>query len=218
MTPQIKREIKGAIFDYGGVMTTPVRDSIAAWIQADDIKPESFTTVLREWLGRYVDTGTPIHRLELGELPVEEFDRLLAERLETYAGTPVNPEGVLKRLFAAMAPDPEMWTLARDLRDAGVRVALLSNSWGDFYDHAQIEEAFEVAVISEDVRLRKPDPAIFQLVLDKLGLDAAECAFVDDAEPNIIGARDLGLVAVLHEDAASTRQALAHHVPALGGA
>lgn len=211
-------QIKGAIFDYGGVMTTPVRDSIAAWIQADDIKPESFTTVLREWLGRYVDTGTPIHRLELGELPVEEFDRLLAERLETYAGTPVNPEGVLKRLFAAMAPDPEMWTLARDLRDAGVRVALLSNSWGDIYDHAQIEETFEVAVISEDVRLRKPDPAIFQLVLDKLGLQAAECAFVDDADPNIIGARDLGLVAVLHEDAANTRQALAHHVPALGGA
>lgn len=212
------QQIKGVLFDYGGVMTTPVRDSIAAWIQADGIKPESFTTVLKEWLGRYVDTGTPIHRLELGELPVEEFDRLLAERLETYAGTPVHPEGVLKRLFAGMRPDAAMWDLARDLRDAGVRVALLSNSWGDFYDHGPIEETFEVAVISEDVRLRKPDPAIFQLVLDKLGLDAAECAFIDDAEPNIIGARDLGLVAVLHEDAATTRETLARHVPALGGA
>lgn len=210
--------LKAVIFDYGGVMTTPVRDSIAAWIQADGIKPESFTSVLKEWLGRYVDMGTPIHRLELGELPVEEFDRLLAERLETYAGTPVNPEGVLKRLFAGMRPDAAMWDLARDLREAGVKVALLSNSWGDFYDHAQIEEMFEVAVISEEVRLRKPDPAIFQLVLDKLGLDAAECAFVDDAEPNIIGARDLGLVALLHEEAAITREALAQHVPALGGA
>ncbi|MGH3352812.1 MAG: HAD family hydrolase [Nocardioides sp.] len=209
---------RAVIFDYGGVMTTPVRDSIATWIEADGIKPESFTAVLKEWLGRYVDAGTPIHRLELGDLPVEEFDRLLAGRLETYAGTPVNSEGVLSRLFAGMAPDPQMWALARDLRAAGVRVALLSNSWGDFYDHAQIEETFEVAVISERVGLRKPDPAIFQLVLDKLGLDAAECAFIDDAEPNIIGARDLGLTAVLHQDAASTREALAHHIPALGGA
>ncbi|TQL70223.1 putative hydrolase of the HAD superfamily [Nocardioides albertanoniae] len=209
---------RAVVFDYGGVMTLPVRDSIAAWIRADDIVPESFTTVLREWLGRYVDAGTPIHRLELGELPVEEFDRLLAERLETYAGTPVDPKGVLERLFAGMRPDPAMWALARDLRAAGVRVALLSNSWGDFYDHGPIEEMFEVAVISEQVGLRKPDPAIFRLVLDKLGLDAGECVFIDDAEPNIVGARDLGLVAVLHEDAATTRAALAQHVPALGGA
>ena len=211
-------QIKGFVFDYGGVMTLPVRDSIAAWIEAEGIVPESFTTVLREWLGRYADTGTPIHRLETGDLSVEEFDRLLANRLETYAGTPVDPQGVLTRLFAGMRPDPQMWDLARDLRAAGARVALLSNSWGDFYDHAQIDELFEVAVISERVGLRKPDPEIIQLVVDELGLTAGECLFIDDAEPNVDGARAVGLSAMLHRDAASTRRALAHHVPALGGA
>lgn len=209
---------KAVIFDFGGVMTYPVRESITAWLEADGIVPESFTTVLKQWLGRYADEGSPIHQLERGTMPVEEFDRLLAAALETYAGTPVDPVGVLTRLFAGMRLDPEMWTLARDLRAAGTRVALLSNSWGDFYDHGAIEEVFEIAVISERVGLRKPEPEIFQLVLEKLGLAPGECVFIDDAEPNIEGARAVGLTAVLHEDAAGTRSALAQHVPALGGA
>jgi len=210
--------MKAVIFDYGGVLTTPIGDSIRAWLEADGIKPESFTKVLKEWLGRYADAGTPIHRLELGELSVKEFDRLLAARLETYDGSPVHPEGVLSRLFAGMRPNPEMFALAEELRDAGIRLALLSNSWGNFYPRKQVDALFEVVVISEEVAMRKPEAPIFDRTLSKLGLPAEECVFIDDAEPNVLGARAVGLDALLHTDPASTRAALARMIPTLGGA
>ena len=209
--------MKAVVLDYGGVLTSPVGASITAWLEADGIRPESFTAVLKEWLGRDAAPGTPIHRLELGELSIAEFDALLAARLQTYDGGPVAAQGVLSRLFAGLRPDPAMWRLAEDLRAAGHRVALLSNSWGDTYPRDRLTALFDPIVISAEVGLRKPDPAIYRLVLERLGVDAEECVFVDDAEPNIAGARALGLEAVLHTDAATTRAALAALVPELGG-
>lgn len=211
-------ELKALVLDYGGVLTTPIGDSIRAWIAAERIVPESFTAVLKEWLGRDAASGTPIHRLESGELSVKEFDALLAARLTTYDDTPVHPDGVLTRLFAGMRPDEEMWQLAAEARAAGLRTALLSNSWGDFYPHDRLAEVFDTVVISERVGLRKPEAAIFRLVLDELGVDPGEAVFVDDAAPNIDGARAAGLTAVLHTTAAATRAELAALVPALKGA
>lgn len=209
--------VEAVVFDYGGVLTTPVRHSIAAWLEADGIRPESFSAVLKEWLGRDAPPGTPIHRLELGELSVPEFDALLAARLTTYDGGPVAAEGVLSRLFAEMRPDPAMTALAAELRATGLRTAILSNSWGKTYA-AQVLADFAPVVISGEVGLRKPDPAIFALVLERLGLPADACVFIDDAEPNVVGARAAGLHAVLHTDPAATRAALTDLVPALGGA
>ena len=70
-------------------------------------------------------------------------------------------------------------------------------------------------VISGEVGLRKPEPAIYRLALERLGVAAPEAVFVDDAEPNVLGARMLGMRGVLHTDAASTRAALAALIPAL---
>ncbi|HEY9251028.1 MAG TPA: HAD-IA family hydrolase, partial [Nocardioides sp.] len=77
---------------------------------------------------------------------------------------------------------------------------------------------FEVVVISEEVAMRKPEAPIFDRTLSKLGLPAEECLFIDDAEPNVLGARAVGLDALLHTDPASTRAALAGMIPTLGGA
>ncbi|PIV26566.1 MAG: hypothetical protein COS37_05745, partial [Anaerolineae bacterium CG03_land_8_20_14_0_80_58_20] len=51
-------------------------------------------------------------------------------------------------------------------------------------------------LISGEVNLVKPDPAIFQRLLDKIGRDAQECLFIDDALPNIEAARALGMTAI----------------------
>lgn len=209
--------VEAVILDFGGVLTTPIRDSIAAWIEADGIRPESFTSTLKEWLGRNASPGTPIHRLETGELAEEEFDALLAARLTTYAGTPVDPAGVLRRLFGGITADEAMYALVADLKRAGVKVALLSNSWGSIYPRARLEELFDVVVISGEVGLRKPDAAIFELALERLGVPAESAVFVDDVEVNVEGARAAGLTGVVHTDAATTRAALADLVPDLAG-
>ena len=65
--------VDAVLFDYGGVLTGPVGDSIRAWHAADGIDPASFTRTLKQWLSRTVDWETPIHQLETGDDPFSEL-------------------------------------------------------------------------------------------------------------------------------------------------
>lgn len=207
--------VEAVVLDYGGVMTTPTADSIARWLAADGIDPQSFSRTLKSWLSRDAPAGTPVHRLETGELSADEFGELLAAELVRHDGEPVAAEGILGRLFAGMRVEETMFALVADLRGLGVRVGLLSNSWGSTYPRARITEAFDRVVISGEVGLRKPQPEIYRLALDGLGVPAERTVFVDDAEPNLVGARRVGLRTVLHTGPAATRAALAALVPGL---
>jgi len=196
------------VFDYGGVLTTPVADSVAAWLERDGIRAESYKQAMRAWMGRSAPEGTPVHRLETGELDAEAFGALLAAELLTLDGTPVVGEGLLERLFAGMAPEPRMLDLVRELRSRGVRTVLLSNSWGNDYP-ADLDDLFDVTVISAQVGLRKPDPRVYRLTLERAGVsDPGTAAFVDDNAANVAAAESLGIHAIRHEDPALTRQAL----------
>lgn len=203
------------LFDYGGVLTGPVTASIAAWLEADGIVPESFSVTLRSWLGRDAPDGTPIHRLESGALEVAEFEVLLAAELRPVGGARIEPVGMLGRLFAGMRLDEAMFALADELRICGLRIGLLSNSWGNTYPRERIDSLFDPVVISGEVGLRKPDRAIYELAVRRLGVPAERVLFVDDAEPNVVGARRAGLRGLRHVDPESTRAAIADLVPEL---
>jgi len=207
--------IDTVLFDYGGVLTGPVKHSIAGWLAADAIEPESFSRTLRAWLSQDAEDGTPIHRLETGDLTVADFEVLLAAELRTTDGRAVVPDGILGRLFATLQPDPAMFALAEELRATGLKVGLLSNSWAHTYPRARIDALLDPVVISGEVGLRKPHAAIYELALDRLGLTADQVLFIDDAEPNVLGARAVGLHALLHADHPTTRAALADLVPDL---
>jgi putative hydrolase of the HAD superfamily len=210
----VDRVIDAVVFDYGGVLTTPLRVSTPLWLAADRITPDSFTDTMRDWLGRDAAAGSPVHRLETGELPGAEFERLFAARLVTEDGSPVVADGLLQRLFAGMAIDEQMVALVGDLRTAGLRLGLLSNSWANTYPD-ELLALFDAVVISGEVGLRKPDPVIYRLVLDKLAVPAARSVFVDDAPVNVAAAIELGMHGIRHEDAEQTRAALAELIPAL---
>jgi len=207
--------VDAAVFDYGGVLTTPVRDSIAAWLDRDAIDPASFSRTIKAWLSRSAPDHTPIHRLETGELSAAEFNNLLAAELVGKNGGAVAPGDLLMSLFAKMRPDPVMFDLVQDLKNAGVRVALLSNSWGNTYPRDRIDAVFDPVVISAEVGMRKPNADIFAHVLDLLDVRPERVVFVDDAEPNTDGAARLGMHTILHTDPDSTRKKLARLVPAL---
>ena len=211
------RSIDAVLFDYGGVLTLPVRDSIAAWQHADGIDPRSFSRTLKSWLSRDASDGTPIHRLETGELSPHEFDALLAAELTTVDGRGLVADGLLQRIFAGMRVDEEMFALVDDLRSAGIRVGLLSNSWGNSYPRERLDALLDPVVISGEVGLRKPHAAIYELAVERLGIAPSRVVFVDDAEPNILGAHAAGLQGLLHTDATTTRAALEALVPGLAG-
>jgi putative hydrolase of the HAD superfamily len=191
--------VRGLITDWGGVLTTPLKDAIASWIVADGIDSDGYRVVMREWVEQaYAQDGTlnPIHGLEDGSLAPDEFERRLAERLKTRTGEQVAAEGLLTRMFRAFEPVLPMYEALRRARAAGIRTCLLSNSWGNTYPRELFDELFDGVVISSEVGLRKPDPAIFERALDLIGLPPHECAFVDDIEHNVRAAERLGIVGV----------------------
>jgi putative hydrolase of the HAD superfamily len=98
--------------------------------------------------------------------------------------------------------------LVRRAHAAGVRTALLSNSWGDHYPDELWDGLFDAVVISGRVGMRKPDPEIFTHTVQLLGLEPGECVMVDDLPHNIRAAVASGMVGVLHTDVDSTRAEL----------
>lgn len=199
--------VRGLITDWGGVLTSPLTETIAAWLAAEDVNPDAYRLVMREWV-QQADDGdgeiNPVHGLETGTLTPGEFELRLAGRLRTRAGAAVPADGLLTRMFLAFEPVEPMYDALRKARTGGVRTCLLSNSWGNTYPRDLFDQTFDVVVISAEVRLRKPDPAIFHHALDLIGLAPQECAFVDDIEDNVRAAEELGIAGVLYRDTATT--------------
>jgi len=204
--------LRGVIIDWGGVVTTPILTTVRAWIDADGIDWESYVAVMRPWVTGAYGTdceGNPVHALERGECQAAEFESLLAARLVTTSGGPVPAAGLLSRMFAASAPVPAMYDMIRAVRGAGFRTALLSNSWGfDDYPRADFPGLFDTVVLSAEVGMRKPEPEIFRHAAAALGMPARECVFIDDVDVNVAAARACGMIAVHHQDPASTAAAL----------
>jgi putative hydrolase of the HAD superfamily len=167
---------------------------------------------MRPWVSQAYDPDgddSPIHALERGECSDEHFERLLADRLVHLDGQPVEPDRLLTRMFAATILDLGMQELMRSLRRAGLRTALLSNSWGsDGYPRELFPEMFDAVVISAEVGMRKPEERIFKLAAQLLDLEPAECVFIDDIEANVLAAQAAGLVGVHHRESGPTAQRL----------
>lgn len=204
----IAPDVEAVFFDYGGVLTTPVSQTIGSWPERDGIDPDSFSSTPRAWLGLDAPSGTPIHRLEVGDLWVEEFDRSLAAEPFTVDGGPVRHEGPSRSLFSELRPDERRLALVAELKSRGLKLGLLSISWGNTYPRERIDDLFDGIVISCEVGMPKPDPEIVVHCLGRMRVAAGAAAFVDDAEPTVAGARWVGMHGIPHDSEASTRGAL----------
>ncbi|HEY6481646.1 MAG TPA: HAD family phosphatase [Streptosporangiaceae bacterium] len=205
-------ELRGVITDWGGVMTNPIIDTVTAWLDADGIDRDSYKTLMRAWVSQAYDGGpdlNPIRALERGECTEAEFEQQLARQLVRLDGGVVPADGLLARMFAASALDEGMHELMRAARRAGLRTGLLSNSWGASYPRHLFPDLFDAVVISAEVGMRKPEEGIFRLAAEVLGLDPAECVFIDDIQDNVAAAQAAGLVGVHHRGVQQTRQQLA---------
>lgn len=194
-------ELKALIVDFGGVLTSPLTNSMAEFAATDDIDPDQLRAVLRDWLGRgYSDdaTANPVHALERGEMEVPDFERELAARLTTRDGSPVESMGLMSRMFSGFEMQDSMNDAVRKVKQAGFATALLSNSWGNEYPRDAWDDMFDVAVISGEEGIRKPDLAIYELTATRLGLDPSVCVFVDDHPANVAAAVQSGMVGIRH--------------------
>ena len=203
--------LRGLIVDFYGVLTDGIESAMRAWTEVDDIEYFEFRAAMAEWFGEAgarEATFNPVHALERGELEVPDFERQLAGRLTRRDGEPVDPEGLLDRMFGRFEHAPDMAGLVHRAHRAGLRTALLSNSWGDQYLRSGWDDMFDAVVISGEVGMRKPERRIFEYTLEQLQMRPDECVFVDDHDRNIWAAAELGLVGVHHVEYQQTAMEL----------
>jgi epoxide hydrolase-like predicted phosphatase len=201
-------------------MTNAIADSVNIWLAADRIDRDSYVAVMRQWVsiayGDDPEVASPIHALERGECTMAEFEHMLAAELVLEDGGAVAGPGLLERMFAGSTLDETMLALFRQLHAAGVPTGLLSNSWGDGgYPREIFPDLFDAVVISGEVGMRKPEPRIFRHAAQTLGLEPAECVFVDDIQANITAAEEIGFTGVLHTDSGQTAARVAELIGVL---
>ena len=188
----------GLVVDFGGVLTTNIFDSFSAFCEAEGIEPEAVRSAFRnEGEGRQL-----LFDLELGKLGDEEFELRFCAHLEL---PEERADGLIERLFGGMRADREMEMAVVMAKRQGIRTGLISNSWGTGrYELDRFPEMFDAWVISGEVGLRKPDPAIYEMGAERVGLPPSELIFVDDLGGNLKPAAELGYATVLHRTAAET--------------
>ena len=195
---------RGLLVDFGGVLTTHLGDHFRAFWEGEGVDFERVRETLREAYGE-ANPESLVAKFEMGRIEVEDFERELATVLSQDLERPVQPEGLVTRMLADLRLDDDMVSAVRAAHDAGIRTALLSNSWGvEYYPHDLLAELFDEIVISGQVGLRKPNRDIFELAVRTLGIPAGECVFVDDLQRNIDAAEEVGIRGVLHERASET--------------
>ena len=137
-------------------------------------------------------------RHERGEVSFEQFCRSFELECEE-AGGCVDGAKVIGRLATMQGPRPEMLTAIARIRDHGLKTGALTNNWaseGDVSMTDALGSIFDVVVESSVTGLRKPDPRIYLLVCEQLGVEPAASIFLDDLGVNLKPARELGMATI----------------------
>lgn len=207
--------IKAVVFDVGGVLTSPLREtfekiSAGGVVDLDKVGPQFRDTFM---VGH--DGDLPSHRLERGEITIDEFVATLGEARDA-VWTLMHPESP-HSLFTHVTPHAGMHGLVDDARRAGYKTGIVSNifteyipRWDEITNHVG---RFDSVVYSCVAGVRKPNRAIFEIALAELQVAAHETLFIDDTPDMVAAARDYGFVAVQVDDhdtaIAEARQLLA---------
>ncbi|MGA8271300.1 MAG: HAD family phosphatase [Candidatus Sulfotelmatobacter sp.] len=180
--------IKAVIFDYGEVLChRPTEEQIARMAKAFGTDTKAFQPLWEKNRGAF----------DRGDLTGEAYWRMLASD----AGTKLDGEQleqILKwdvEMYAAVNDPMVAWL--RQLRNGGIKTALLSNMQWAMIDYLRKNfdwlDQFDFITFSAEVRLIKPDRAIYEHTLRGLGIKGGETLFVDDREVNIQAGRELGI-------------------------
>jgi putative hydrolase of the HAD superfamily len=192
--------VKAVISDFGGVLTTPLLGSFMALQDEIGIEPGALGRAMQRIAER--EGEHPLYELERGRVSEANFLESLTTELEPELGHRPQLHRFSEIYFDALEVNEPMIGLMRDARERGFRMALLTNNireWEPLWRAmVPVDEIFEVIVDSAFVGMRKPEAAIYELTVERLGDGVApeDCLFVDDVEVNIDAAREIGMQAV----------------------
>jgi len=191
---------RAVIFDLGGVVFPSPIDVFRDYERAQGL-PHRF---LSEVVLTDPDAGAWA-RLERGELTMAEFCAEFEAEC-TAAGQHIDATALMDAVGEGFAPRPEMAAAIKAIRMRGLKTGALTNNWtpdepreGGLSD---LTDVFDVIVESAVEGVRKPDPRIYQLVCERLGVLPGESVFLDDLGVNLKAARALGMTTIKVADPA----------------
>ncbi len=193
--------IEAVVFDFGGVFTPSPFVAAHAYASSQDADPTAFVRIV---FGDYdTDTDHPWHRLERGELSMADALAEIGATAQA-AGMQFDAGDMFRSIVDDDVDRGVVIAAVRSLRAQGITTAILTNNvreYGDMW-RAQIDADahFDVIVDSCLEGIRKPDPAIYRLALERLGIPAADArraVFLDDFEQNVHAARAVGMHGIL---------------------
>jgi putative hydrolase of the HAD superfamily len=191
--------IEAIVSDFGGVLTTPLLDAFLGLQERHGIPPEALGGAL---MRAAADNGgaNPLFELETGRLTEAQFLAQLGAALRSELGRDVDLARFGETFFEYLKPNEELFAFMRTLHGRGYRMAILTNNvreWEPLWrSMLPIDELFEFVVDSGFEGVRKPDPRIYEVTLDRLGVAPEATLFLDDMEINCDAARALGMQAV----------------------
>ncbi len=184
--------IKALIFDFGGVLVrTQDWSGRRKW--------ETQLGLAERALDQAVFNSDVARRASRGELPASEVwvDVARALRLDD-----AQLDECRRDFWAGDQLDTELIALIQSLRPR-YKTAILSNAWNDARDNFTrlfgLDQAFDLLIISAEEGLTKPDPRIYRLAAERLGVPPSEAVLVDDFIENVEGARAVGMQAIHYQ-------------------
>ena len=186
------------IFDFGGVFIDSPFTALSNAANERGLDPDAMLLAI---FGDYdQDTDHPWHRLERGEISVSDARTEILDSSIAAGGPPIDPFELLAALGGSSIRE-DMVAFCRGLRERGLSTGLLTNNAKEFEEFWRpllpLDELFDDVIDSSEVGLRKPDPRIYALSLERLGVQPSEAVFVDDAPGNVAGAERVGIASVL---------------------
>ena len=193
--------IRNIVFDFGGVLVDWNPEYLFRGVFRNRTEMDHFleNVCTSDW-NEQQDAGRPLSEairvLQAKHPEYHEEIRLYYEKWTTMLGGPIEESVALLeplkagyRLFGLTNWSAETFPIARDMYP--------------FF------ELFDGIVISGEEKLKKPDERIYRVLLERYGLDAAECLFIDDRSVNVQAASDLGFQAIHLEDRGTLEAELA---------
>ena len=181
--------IKAVIFDWGGVIAPNLN---GGWMNIlMDMLGISFEELLPHWYAAGYEEFSKGH--------IDE--KTFWIQFEKSFGRPLHID--TSKIWiegGALLPFPGLMEFIKQLKAGGILIAVLSNTVRPLSEKlrdAGLYDDFDAVVLSDEVGIVKPSPAIYEEVINRLGVLPTECMYVDDMEKNLLPARGMGMTTVL---------------------
>jgi putative hydrolase of the HAD superfamily len=192
------------LLDFNGVLTSDLFAAYRAFCIANGLAADALFNLLTD----HPDGHDLLVGLETGRIAQPQFEQSVGRLLG------IDGAGMIAAITGHLGSETQLLDFAEQLRHLGVKTGVASNSLGlqpfNPYESWHLAQRFDTVVLSGQVGLRKPEPEIFLLSAERLGVSCGQCVFVDDMIHNLEPARALGMTTVHHTNSETTIRELRH--------